>query len=374
MTAIAGREVAPLTGHAGTASAGLRGFHPGWFGAVMGTAVVGIVAYQNPGGAAGAADAGHAVGVLMVALAAVLAVVLGVPYVARWVRHPAAAMADLLSPAVGGLHGTFPAGLLVLALGAATVGPSVADGPTVSGVVIGLGIVGSALALAVGVAFAVGLVLRPEVEPQAVNGSWFIPPVAAVIVPVVLAAIAPRVSPADLPGLVAAGYAALGIGLLLFVVVFALLYGRLVMHPLPAAPLAPSLWIALGPAGVGALAMLRLAAAAGPAWADAAPAVGHASAMAATAIWGFGLWWLVLAAIVLAVYRRRGAIPFSVGWWGFTFPLGAFDAATLAIARTWKADWIEALGVLLFALLLVFWAAVAAQTLRAVRTGSAWAR
>ena len=27
----------------------LRGFHPGWYGAVMGTAIVGIVAYQEPG-------------------------------------------------------------------------------------------------------------------------------------------------------------------------------------------------------------------------------------------------------------------------------------------------------------------------------------
>ena len=27
----------------------LRGFHPGWFGAVMGTAIVGIVGYQESG-------------------------------------------------------------------------------------------------------------------------------------------------------------------------------------------------------------------------------------------------------------------------------------------------------------------------------------
>ena len=27
----------------------LRGYHPGWYGAVMGTAIVGIVAYQEPG-------------------------------------------------------------------------------------------------------------------------------------------------------------------------------------------------------------------------------------------------------------------------------------------------------------------------------------
>ena len=40
----------------------IRGFHPGWFGAVMGTAIVGIVAYQNPGNLAALADAARAFG------------------------------------------------------------------------------------------------------------------------------------------------------------------------------------------------------------------------------------------------------------------------------------------------------------------------
>ena len=58
--------------------------------------------------------------------------------------------------------------------------------------------------------------------------------------------------------LLAAGYAFFGMGLLLFLLVASLLYDRLVFHALPAAPLAPSLWIGLGPVGVGALVLLRL--------------------------------------------------------------------------------------------------------------------
>ena len=48
-------------------------------------------------------------------------------------------------------------------------------------------------------------------------------------------------------------------GILLFVLVASLLYDRMVFHPLPAAPLAPSFWIGLGPIGVGSLALLGLA-------------------------------------------------------------------------------------------------------------------
>lgn len=52
-----GREVAPtaaLAGAGGDTTAGaaplarLRGLHPGWFGAVMGTAIVGVAAAMNP--------------------------------------------------------------------------------------------------------------------------------------------------------------------------------------------------------------------------------------------------------------------------------------------------------------------------------------
>ena len=121
----------------------LQGFHPGWYGTVMGTAIVGIIGYQNPGRLEGLAQAAQAFGVLMVALAAVLAVGLGVPYVARWLRYPDAARADLANPALGALYGTFPAGLLVLAVGIATVGPSVMGQDTAAALVAFLAVVGS---------------------------------------------------------------------------------------------------------------------------------------------------------------------------------------------------------------------------------------
>ncbi len=170
----------------------LRGFHPGWFGAVMGTAVIGIVAYQNPGNVPALADAAHALGVAMVALAAILALVLGVPYVGRWIRHPAAALADLRSPVAGALYGTFPGGLLVLAVGIATVGPSVAAPDTVVTLVAILAVPGVLLAFLISLVFAYLLFVAPDVGPQSVNGGWFIPPVVNIIVPLVLLPLLPR--------------------------------------------------------------------------------------------------------------------------------------------------------------------------------------
>jgi hypothetical protein len=48
----------------GTQRGPLRTFQPRWYAAVMGTAIVGIVAYQNPGQVASPADAMQAFGVL----------------------------------------------------------------------------------------------------------------------------------------------------------------------------------------------------------------------------------------------------------------------------------------------------------------------
>ncbi len=297
----------------------LHGFHPGWYGAVMGTAIVGIVAYQNPGQVAGLADAMRLFGVLMVALAALLAVVLGIPYVARWLRHPAAARADLANPVVGALHATFPAGLLVLAIAIATVGPSVLSADATFALVVILGAVGIMLAFLMSVVFAALLFTSHGVEPQSANGGWFIPPVVMIIVPMVLAALAPRVHAADFGLLLAAGYASWGMGLLLFVLVASLVYDRLVFHPLPAAPLAPSMWIGLGPIGVGGLALLRLAQVGAPVWADAAPAIQTVSMIGATALWGLGIWWHRRRRRPLGAYLRR-VRSVRARWWASPSP------------------------------------------------------
>jgi len=67
------------------------------------------------------------------------------------------------------------------------------------------------------------------------------------------------------------------------------------------------------------------------------------------------------------------APPARIGWWGFTFPLGAHTLATLTLAKAWNLsglDWAGAAA--LFVLLGAFWLVVSARTLWAVGTGEDW--
>jgi C4-dicarboxylate transporter/malic acid transport protein len=362
----------PAAGPADAPLARLRGFHPGWFGAVMGTAIVGVAAYLNPGNLSALASASRGIGQAMAVLAAVLALVLGVPYVARWFRHRDAALGDLRDPVAGALYGTFPGGILVLGAAAATVGPSLMPAGAARTLTAALAWAGVPLAFAISVIFAYLLFARPGTGHDAVNGGWFIPPVVNIVVPMVLVPLIPGASPATARLLLMACYAFWGMGFLLFLLVATTLHHRLIEHPLPHAGLAPSLWIGLGPVGVGAITLLKMAGAATAVLGPQAGAVTAVSRLAATALWGFGVWWLAAAIVLLAGYLRRGPLPYGLGWWAFTFPLGAFTVATLTLARTWHLSLLEWAGATLFVLLAAFWLAVTARTLRAVRTGEAW--
>lgn len=356
------------------ASGWLRGFHPGWFGAVMGTAVVGVVAAQNPGGLGSLATTMTDLSIGATALGFLLGVLLGVPYLARWVVYPRAAWADLRDPAVGPLHGTFPGGLLVLAIAVNVVGPLVLPTRAVPTVVAVLAAAGVPLALGISLVFAYLLFTLPLPDERVINGGWFIPPVVTIVVPVVLVGLLRQVAPATARLLVFTGYAFWGVGFLLFVLVLGLLHDRLVTLPLPPAEMAPSLWIVLGPLGVGAAALLDLAHASTATLGAAGSAIAGVPLVGSDVLWGFGSWSLLVALALLGRYLGRGGVPYGLGWWAFTFPLGALTLATVSLATAWTLPVVGDIGLGLLAGLVVLWIIVTAGTVRAVARGTAWTR
>jgi len=200
--------------------------------------VLAVATFDNPGNLSALADAAHAVGTVLAVVAYALGAVLTVGYVVRWARHTSAALADLRHPMLGGLHATFPGGLLVLAVMTSVIGPPLMPDQVVTALIAVLAVVGGVLATAVGVAFGYTL-FTGKMPASSVNGGWFIPPVVTIIIPMVLVPLLPHTDPGTAQLLLFIGYAFFGMGFLLFLFVMGMLHDRLVPHPLPPAQLAP---------------------------------------------------------------------------------------------------------------------------------------
>ena len=148
---------------------------------------------------------------------------------------------------------------------------------------------------------------------------------------------------------------------------------RLAVHKLPHASMASSSWLALGPIGTGALGLMTLGVAA-PAILAAnglerfGPTMDGVGLLGGLLLWGYGLWWLAIAALVTVRYLREG-LPFNLGWWGYTFPIGVYAVTTLKLGTILPIAAIHGFGVVLVMLLTVVWAIVAARTIRGAWRG-----
>lgn len=148
---------------------------------------------------------------------------------------------------------------------------------------------------------------------------------------------------------------------------------RMALHKLPHESMAASSWLALGPIGTGALGLLLLGGDAPEIFAangfgrlgEIAEGLGLISGVA---LWGFGLWWLLMALLITHRYFRSG-IPFNLGWWGFTFPLGVYALTTLRLGKVLHLGFFEWVGCVLVVLLALMWLIVGARTLKGAWRG-----
>ena len=85
-------------------------------------------------------------------------------------------------------------------------------------------------------------------------------------------------------------------------------------------------------------------------------------------LWGFGVWWALLAGRVLrTVATTHGGLGFHLGSWGFVFPTAALAALTIELGRSWSSPVLSVVGALLWVAALVVWGRLAFQTVKGVR-------
>lgn len=331
----------------------MQNFAPGWFAAVMGTGALALSSHQF-----GLAWPALEVWALLLHYANfLLFAVLAVPWLGRWIFRREAALQTLRHPVQAFFYPTFSIALLILA-----AQTTVIDRPSVFGLLLWW--VGALLTYAFSFLVLYQVFRGEHVGLDHVSPGMYIPPVGLVVIPLAggpLMALQPEFLRE--PALVI-NYLGLGAGIGMYVSFLALTLFRFVLHkPLPGL-LTPTVWIQLAPIGVIIVSLLNLV--------EQTPGWGKAGGLVVFALllWGFGVWWSLMCIFLTLAARRAGQLPFALSWWAFTFPLGAFVAASLRLngLTQWPTIW--AIGFAAYLLLNVLWGVTLVKTLRGVYSGA----
>ncbi|HEF4762408.1 TPA: TDT family transporter [Pseudomonas putida] len=347
----------------------IRQFTPNWFAATMGTGVLALALAQLPI----ANPILHAIAEGLWQFNIVLFLLFTALYAARWVMFFDEARRIFGHSTVSMFFGTIPMGLATIINGFLVFGlPRWGDG--VIALAETLWWLDVAMSLACGVLIPYMMFTRQEHSIDQMTAVWLLPVVAAEVAAASGGLLAPHLTDAHSQLVVlVTSYVLWAFSLPVAFSILTILLLRMALHKLPHENMAASSWLALGPIGTGALGMLLLGADAPTIFAaNGLPGVGDIAAglglVAGITLWGFGLWWMLMAVLITLRYLREG-IPFNLGWWGFTFPLGVYSLATLKLGSTLHLGFFSVFGCVLVALLAVMWLIVGKRTVQGAWRG-----
>jgi C4-dicarboxylate transporter/malic acid transport protein len=347
----------------------IRQFTPNWFAATMGTGVLALALAQLPVAIPGL----HAVAEGLWLFNILLFTLFTFAYAARWVLFFDEARRIFGHSTVSMFFGTIPMGLATIINGFLLFGlPRWGEGVIhLAEVLWWLDV---AMSLACGVLIPYMMFTRQEHSIDQMTAVWLLPVVAAEVAAASGGLLAPHLADAHAQLVVlTTSYVLWAFSLPVAFSILTILLLRMALHKLPHENMAASSWLALGPIGTGALGMLLLGSDAPAIFAaNGLPGIGEIAAglglIAGITLWGFGLWWMLMALLITARYLRDG-IPFNLGWWGFTFPLGVYSLATLKLASTLNLGFFSVVGCVLVTLLAVMWLIVGKRTVQGAWRG-----
>lgn len=337
----------------------IKNFSPAWFASVMGTGIVAVTSYFYSAGFVWLKDLATAVLVLNILLFGLLIM----PWGLRFILYRQEAMSDFSAPVTGQFYATMPIACLVIASGLLIIG---VDGPAphlAIGLAKGFWIAGTLIALIFAVLIPLRNFTNREVRIDHVNPAWFMPPVSLIVIPVSGAKLIAHWPESWQQIMLVVNYISWGSGFFLFLLLEVICVYRFICGPPLPGKLAPTVWINLGPIGVGTIALLNLASAGMPFGGQHIESVLQ---LLALLLWSFGFWWIICAISLTIYYLRNNDLPFSLAWWAFTFPLGAYTGATYLVAVLLNSPFIYGYGFLCYLLLLTLWSVVLGRTLAGV--------
>ncbi len=351
----------------------IKYFGPQWFGSTMGTGAL-IISMAL------VSEKLNSTPILRISqvwlfLTMVMFALYIVPWTIRFFKYPHEANEDLNHPIKGQFFPTMPISLIVIGIGLAKVGPSIFSVASLQLPILALFFAGTAGIYIFGFILVPIMFRSKEVELGHGVYAWYIPPVSHLIIPVLGLILVARYYSGTFMGdvLFVISIASWGIGFFLFLFVGAIVYHRYAYSGLPGSRLAPTFLIGIAPTAIMTIALVKLVPALeGVSFGFELSQVLPIIKLLALIMWGFSVWWFVLTVIMYFYYVRKMGHPFSFGWWGYTFPMGAFAISGGAIGQLldFPAFWFN-LHVVNF-LLFFIWFVTFSLTIKLVKDGKAF--
>ena len=322
----------------------VRQFTPNWFTATMGTGILALALNQFPFHVPGLHVVAQGLWFLNIAL---FVTFIGL-YAARWIIYPGEAKRIFSHSVVSMFFGAIPMGLATIINGFLVFGLPLWGSIALTTARI-LWWVDVALSVACGVMVPFMMFTRQEHTIEKMTAVWLLPIVAAEVAAASGALLVPYlIEPAAAERIVVMSYALWAFSVPLAMSMLVILLMRLILHKLPPSDMAATGWLALGPIGTGALGLMLLGTDAAKVFpAAGVKGVGEVAfgigAIGGAMLWGYGVWWLLMALLTTTRYRRDG-MPFNLGWWGFTFPIGVFAVATTTFGKEMPSKFFNILG------------------------------
>ena len=347
----------------------IRQFTPNWFAATMGTGVLALALAQLPVYIPGLRAFAEGLWLFNIGLFILFSVLYG----ARWMLYFDEARRIFGHSTVSMFFGTIPMGLATSINGFLVFGVPRWGGEMVQVAEV-LWWIDVAMALGCGVLIPYLMFTRQDHSIDQMTAVWLLPVVAAEVAAASGGLLAPYLTDTAAQfHVLITSYVLWAFSVPVAFSILTILILRMALHKLPHESMAASSWLALGPIGTGALGLLLLGA--------DAPAIFAANGLArigeiaeglglisGVILWGVGLWWIVIAALITIRYFRSG-IPFNLGWWGFTFPLGVYSLATLRLGSMLQLTFFDVAGCVLVVALALMWLLVGTRTVQGAYRG-----
>jgi len=348
----------------------IRQFTPNWFTMTMGTGIVALILPEFPF----VSDFLWQLATILWQFNTLLFTVFIILYVLRWLIYPQEAKQIFSHPSMALFLGAIPMGLATVLNGFLKYGIPI-YGDVALQIAQLLWYVDVVLAVGIGVLVPFCMFHKQDHQLHTMTAMWLLPIVACEVAATSGGLLLAHMHVSQQAvGILFTSYMLWGMSVLPAFGILTILMLRLAVHQLPSKELAITSWLALGPIGTGALALLILGAQAPEVLAliqleNLGVFFQNAGIVASFILLGFGVWWVAIA-VLTTLKHAATELPFNLGWWGLTFPLGVFTLAILSLGQQLHLSFIVDTGLAFAAILMMLWVMVMSKTLQGMYQGN----